>query len=198
MIPTFASGVLNGKPALLQYVPGRHALHYGTGDKRRCVAIHVGGDYPQTGDFEVEVNPEQPDRFSVVLRAPAWAPGFEATVGGVTHTPSAGRLIEIERLWSPGDKIRVRIPLEIRQIPDRDRAGSAVAFVRGPQVLATDTAIEAGGGIPESWWGDTLYTQVAAQDGVETEFRLVPFADAGQNKEEYAVLHENIEANDSA
>ena len=198
MIPTFASGVLNGKPALLQYIPGRHALHYGTGDSRRRVALHVGGDYPQTGDFEVEVNPEQPDRFSVVLRAPSWAPGFEATVGGVTHTPSAGRLIEIERLWSPGDKIRVRIPLEIRQIPDRDRAGSAVAFVRGPQVLATDTAIEAVGGIPESWWGDTLYTQVIERDGTETEFRLVPFADAGQNKEEYAVLHENIEATDSA
>ena len=198
MIPTFASGVLNAKPALLQYIPGSHALHYGTGDSRRRVALHVGGDYPQTGDFEVEVNPEQPDRFSVVLRAPSWAPGFEATVGGVTHTPSGGRLIEIDRLWSPGDKIRVRIPLEIRQVPDGDTTRNSVAFVRGPQVLATDTAVEENGGIPESWWGETLYTRVAEQDAVETEFRLVPFADAGQNKEEYAVLHDGIEANDSA
>ena len=197
MIPTFASGVLNGKPALLQYVPGKHALHYTSGDKRRKVTLHVGGDYPQTGEFEVEVDPEQPDRFPVVLRAPAWAPGFEATTGGVTHTPSNGRVIEIERLWSKGDRVRVKIPLDIRQVPDGDKTTDAVAFVRGPQVLATDTAIEADGGIPESWWGDTLYTRLVKQGGVEMEYRLVIFADAGQDKEEYAVLHEDIEANAS-
>ena len=198
MIPTFASGVLNGKPALLQYIPGRHALHYGRGDRCKTVTWHVGGDYPQTGEFEVEVTPERPDRFAVVLRAPTWAPGFEATLGGTTHSPSRGRLIEIERFWSPGDKVRVKIPLEIRRVPDGDTTRNSVAFVRGPQVLATDAAIEANGGIPESWWGDTLYTEVAEREGVETEFRLVSFADAGQNKEEYEVLHENVEANESA
>ncbi len=197
MIPTFASGVLNGKPALLQYIPGRHVLQYGTGDNRRKVALHVGGDYPRTGEFEVEVDPEQPDRFPVVLRAPAWAPGFEATVGGVTHTPAGGRLIEIERVWSPGDRVRVQIPLEIRQVPDGDTTTNAVAFVRGPQVLATDTAVEANGGIPASWWGETLYTRLVKQKGVDKKLRLVTFADAGQDKEEYAVLHENIEANAS-
>ena len=197
MIPTFASGVLNGKPALLQYIPGTHVLHVGSGDERSKVTLHVGGDYPRTGDFEVEVDPEQTGRFSLVLRAPVWAGAFEATIDGVTHTPSAGRLIEIERVWSPGDKVGVKIPLEVRRIADRDRAGTAVAFVRGPQVLATDTAIEADGGIPASWWGDTLYTRRVKQEGVDKEFRLVTFADAGQDKEEYAVLHENIEANAS-
>ena len=197
MIPTFASGVLNGKPALLQCIPGRHALHYRSGDSRRSVTLHVGGDYPRSGDFEVEVDLERPARFAVVLRAPSWAQGFEATVGGVTHRPSGGRLVEIERVWSPGDKVRVKIPLGIRQVPDGDKTRNSVAFVRGPQVLATDTAIEESG-IPESWWGDTPYTQVVERDGIEKEFRLVTFADAGQNKEEYAVLHENVEANDPA
>ena len=197
MIPTFASGVLNGKPALLQYIPGRHVLTYRSGERRRrrTVTLHVSGDYPRTGDLEVQVEPEQADRFSVVLRAPSWAPGFEATVDGVAHTPSRGRLIEIERVWSPGDTVRVEIPLEIRRVPDGDKTSNAVAFVRGPQVLATDTAVEAGGGIAESgWWGDAVYTRVVTQNGIEKEFRLVTFADAGQNKEEYAVLHEGIEA----
>ena len=128
------------------------------------------------------------------MRAPSWAPGFEATVDGVTHTPSRGRLIEIERVWSLGDRVRVKIPLEIRQVPDGDRTSNAMAFVRGPQVLATDTAVDEGGGNDESsWWGDAIYSRVVKQNGVEKEFRLVPFADAGQNKEEYAVLHEGIE-----
>ena len=35
------------------------------------------------------------------------------------------------------------------------------------------------------------------QNGVEKEFRLVSFADAGQNKEEYTVLHEGIESPES-
>ena len=196
MIPTFASGILNGNPALLQYIPGTHVLHCDSGVDRRKVTLHVRGDYPRSGDLEVQVDVEQATRFSLVLRAPAWAPAFEATIGGVTHIPSAGRLIDIERVWSAGDKVRVKIPLEIRQIPDRDKAGNAVVFVRGPQVLATDTAIEANGGIPESWWGDTLYTRIVRQEGVDRELRLLTFADAGQDKEDYAVLHENIEAND--
>ena len=196
MIPTFASGILNGNPALLQYIPGTHVLHCDSGVDRRKVTLHVRGDYPRSGDLEVQVDVEQATRFSLVLRAPAWAPAFEATIGGVTHTPSAGRLIDIERVWSPGDKVRVKIPLEIRQVPDRDKAGNAVVFVRGPQVLATDTAIEANGGIPASWWGDTLYTRIVKQEGIDRELRLLTFADAGQDKEDYAVLHENIEAND--
>ena len=173
-------------------------LAYRSGEGRKKVTLHVSGDYPRTGDLEIHVELEQADRFSVVLRAPSWAPGFKATVDGVAHTPSGSRLIEIERVWSPGDKVRVKIPLEIRRVPDGDKTSNAVAFVRGPQVLATDTAVEAGGAIAESgWWGDAIYTRVVKQNGIEKEFQLVTFADAGQNKEEYAVLHEGIEASNS-
>ncbi len=196
MIPAFASGTLNGKPALLEYIPGRHALHYGAGDNRRRVTLHVRGDYPQTGDLEIEVELEEATRFPLVLRVPTWAEGFEATVDGKVYRPSRrNRLLEIERKWSPGDTVRVTIPLGIRVVPDGDKTTESVAFARGPQILATDTAIEASGGLPESgWWGGALYTCTVKQNGVEKEFQLVNFADAGQNKQEYAVLHEGIEA----
>ena len=196
MIPRFASGTLNGKPALLEYIPGKHALHYGAGDNRKRITLHVRGDYPRTGDLIIEVEPEEPARFPLVLRVPAWAERFEATVDGKVYKLSLGnRLIEIEREWSPGDSLQVKIPLDIRIVPDGDKTTESVAFVRGPQVLATNTEIEANGGIPESgWWGDTLYTCTVKQNGVEKEFQLVSFADAGQNKEEYVTLHEGIEA----
>jgi len=198
MIPTFASGVLNGNPTLLQYIPGKHVLHYQNGENREKVTLHVSGDYPETGDFEIEVELQQTARFAIVLRAPAWATGFEVTVEELTYTPLDSRLIEIERDWSPGDKVCVKIPLEIRLVPHADKTLNLVAFVRGPQVLATDTAIEADGGIPDSdWWGDALYTRVVKQSGVDTELQLVPFADCGQNKEEYAVLHGGIEISNS-
>ena len=196
MIPALASGTLQGKPALLQYVPGKHALHYGEGDDRKSVTLHVRGDYPESGDLEIEVELDEAARFPLVLRAPAWAKEFEATVDGDAYRPSDhNRLIEMERTWTPGDTVRVTIPLDIRLIPDGDKTSESLAFVRGPQVLATDAAIEASGGLPESgWWGDAIYAYTVKQNGVEKEFQLVNFADTSQNKEEYAVLHEGIEA----
>jgi DUF1680 family protein/sucrose-6-phosphate hydrolase SacC (GH32 family) len=196
MIPRFASGTLKGKPALLQYLPGKHALHYGAGDNRGDVTLTVRGDYPRSGDLEIEVGLDEAARFPLVLRVPAWAKGFQAKVAGKTYGPTGSdRLMEIDRMWSPGDTVEVKIPLDIRLVPDGDKTTESVAFVRGPHVLATDTAIEAGGGLPESgWWGDDLYACTVKQNGVEKEFQLVNFADAGQHKEEYAVLHEGIEA----
>ena len=190
MIPTFASGTLNGKPALLQYIPGKHVLNLA----QQTVTLNVTGDYPQTGDFEIEVEIDEAIQFPIILRVPTWAKKFEATIDGTTYTPKDSRMIEIERNWSSGDKIEVTIPLEIRRVTDGDKTTESIAFVRGPQVLATDTAVDAEGGIPKSdWWGETIYTEIAKQNGADKEFKLVTFADAGQNKEEYAALQNGIE-----
>ena len=103
-------------------------------------------------------------------------------------------MIEIERYWEPGDTVLINIPVKTRLVPHADKTTTSNAFVRGPQVLAVDTAIESAKGIPTSgWWGNILYKQVARQNGIEKEFQLVPFADAGQNKQEYAVLHNGVE-----
>ena len=132
--------------------------------------------------------------FPLVLRVPVWAEGFEAKVADDRYIPSGGRLLEIKRKWSPGDKVRVTIPLEIQIISDGDKTTQSVAFVRGPQVLATDETIDASGGIPESgWWGNTLYTYTTRQNGTEKTFLLVNYADAGQTKAKYTALHEGIE-----
>ena len=84
----------------------------------------------------------------------------------------------------------------IRNIPDGDKTTNCTAFVRGPQVLAEDTLVEREMGIPKkAWIGDSIYTIYAKQNGKERKFLLVPFADAGQHKEEYQVIHEGIERN---
>ena len=195
--PFFASGTLNDKPALLQYIPGTHALVYGRGDEQKSVSLHIHGDYPHNSEFEIEVEPEQDSYFAIILRVPVWATNFRAMVGDRTYLPASNRLLEIERDWSKGDKVRVSIPLEVRQVPDGDKTTQSIAFVRGPQVLATDTAIEScDGALGSDWWGDALYSSVVVQDGVEKTLHLVTFADAGQNKEDYAVLHDGIQPQD--
>jgi len=192
MIPEFASGTLNGKPALLQYIPGTHTLHCAEGD----VDLIVRGDYPLGGDIEIEVNPEKAMGFPLVLRAPEWAEGFEATVAGERYVPSGSRLIEIEREWSPGDEVQVTIPMEIRLVPDTDKSSNMVAFARGPQVLAEDESVKAAGGIPdEGWWDRTvLYNCAVRQWDYQRVLLLAPFADVGQTKAEYTALHYGIES----
>ena len=114
---------------------------------------------------------------------------------GKVYRPSDGnRLLEIERKWSSGDTVSVTIPLGIRVVSDGDKTTASVAFSRGPQVLATNSTLETGGGLPESgWWGSALCSCTVTQNGVEKAFQLVNFADVGQNKEAYVTLHEGIE-----
>jgi DUF1680 family protein len=195
MIPEFSSGTLNGKPALLQYIQGKHALNYGKGANRMEVNLHVRGDYPERGDIEITVNPKKAVRFPLVLRVPVWAEGFEASVAGKIYTSVGNRLLEIKRKWSPGDKIQVTIPLEIRIVPDTDETSNMVAFAHGPQVLAADEAIKANGGIPEEgWWdGTVVYTCAVRQWDWQKALLLVPFADVGQTKADYTVLHYGVD-----
>lgn len=188
MIPAFAAGMLDGKPTVLQYIPGRHAL---TED----FAVQIQGNYPQSGELEIEVETEQTGTQTLVLRVPEWAEGFVAKVGGQSYEPQGSRLLEIEREWSAGDSVSVHIPLHLRVVEDGDVTTSSMGFMRGPQVLATDTAIEGCEGEPPSdWWGNDLYTGKCRQDGVEKIFQLTPFADAGQHMEDYAALHDGIDS----
>jgi hypothetical protein len=191
MIPEVSSGTLNGKPTLLQYIPGKHALHCAKGD----VTLNVSGNYPESGDIEIEVNPEKAMKFPLVLRAPEWAEGFQASVDGKTYTASDNRLVEIEREWAPGDKVQVTIPIAVRIVDDTDAKSEMKAFARGPQVLALDDSIKANGGLPEEgWWPKTVVYSCAVQQwDYQKVFMLVPFADVGQTKAEYTALYHGIE-----
>ena len=48
-------------------------------------------------------------------------------------------------------------------------------------------------GTGKNQFSDTVTDAEVKQNGVEKAFQLVNFADAGQNKQPYAVVHEGIE-----
>lgn len=180
MIPAFAAGMLDGKPALLQYIPGKHVI-------RDDFVLRLRGDYPQGGELKIEVETTQAGQQTLVLRVPEWADGFAAEVDGKVYKPEKSRWLEIDRQWSAGDVVKVSIPLSLRIVEDGDKTTNSVAFMRGPQVLATDTAIDANNGKPPAdWWGDDVVTW--------RTLYLTSFADAGQHMEEYAALQECVDA----
>ena len=194
IIPTTVSGILHGKPTLLQYVPGTHVIPYISSKKKFEISLNVSGDYPKSGDFKITILIQKSIEFSLILRVPDWATRFEAMVDGITYKPQTNRFMEIKRLWSNGDTLSVKIPLSIRRVEHPDKTMSCTAFVRGPQVLASDTLIQQKNAIlDEGWWGDSIYKYQFSKNGQENETFLVPFADAGQRNEEYTVLHEGLE-----
>lgn len=195
MVPKFVSGVLNGNPALLQYIPGSHVLHLEKAGDNQNVILQVTGDYPSSGDIQIAVEVERAAQFAIILRVPFWTTGFKATVSGKDYAVKNNhRLLEINRTWTSGDTINVQIPLEIRVVRHQDKTLDSVAFVRGPQVLAVDKTMQEGSEVFDARrWGNDFYSCVAMQNGIETEFEMVSIADAGQSKEAYAVLHDGID-----
>ncbi len=186
MTPLFVSGLLHGNPTLLQYVAGTHVL-------TDYLSLVVCCDYPLSGQIQVTVLVDVKQSFQLVFRVPTWATGFTASVAGVTYKVEGERWLHIERDWISGDKVTIDIPLEFRLIEDGDETTNSVAFARGPEILATDTSIDKTNGLPDSKrWGDTVHVCEALKNGETKQFRLVNFADAGQNKEPYCVLHDDV------
>ena len=117
-------------------------------------------------------------------------PAIEIALSRLEHEPA------VRPVQSFGIRQPKPIPSQTlaRLVEDGDATTSSLAFMRGPQVLATDAAIDANdGAVPSDWWGSDLYTCKCEQDGNDKEFRLTSFADAGQDMEEYTALHEGIE-----
>jgi hypothetical protein len=121
--------------------------------------------YPWSGDITIKVDPEGAREFELALRVPGWARNQpvpselyrfadrsdEAVTLEVNGKPAPLNLDHgyalLRRTWSPGDEVRLMLPMPIRRVlaneaveADRDR----VAFQRGPIVFAAEQADNAG------------------------------------------------------
>ncbi|KTT73635.1 glycoside hydrolase family 127 protein [Sphingomonas endophytica] len=80
----------------------------------------------------------KPGRFPVALRVPGWAKGHEVSVNGQPVTAArAGGYAIVTRRWKAGDKVTIRLPLDLR-IEAAPGDEQTIAVLRGPLVLAAD------------------------------------------------------------
>jgi DUF1680 family protein len=132
---------------LHQLVAGR--LDASLGDER-SVRLSVRTDYPWSGTtiVRIEDGPATPWRLEV--RVPAWAPSATLDAGGERRTFAAqeagdrGRAA-LERVWRPGDELRVELPVRPRWTyadPRIDAVRGCVAVERGPLVYCTESPEE--------------------------------------------------------
>jgi uncharacterized protein len=170
------------------YVPSEVTWQGPAGD------VHVvqTTSYPETETSNLSLTMAQPTRFALKFRVPAWADGFSARVNGRETAVVArpGTWAAIERTWSTGDTVEIRIPLKLRMVPVDPQHPRRVAVVRGPVVLVMDDWVfEEIPRLPEPKDLDRWLVpdeqragvfRIAPQGGKELQARFRPFYAIGE------------------
>jgi hypothetical protein len=129
------------------YDNGLAALHYGPCKvsalvaDRVPVALTCQTDYPFNDFIDIAVNPARPAVFPLSIRIPGWCSTPELSVNGAPDKgpPDANGFVRLERLWKPGDRIRLRFPMtaRVRLGHDNDAQDTPYATVSyGPLLFA--------------------------------------------------------------
>ena len=129
------------------YDNGLAATYYGpckvsalAGD-RVPVEIACKTDYPFNEVIEISVHPAREATFPLLLRIPGWCTNPELSMNGsgVKSAPDSNGFLRLERLWKPGDAIRLRFPMAVSVKTGRDgnAQGAPYASVSyGPLLFA--------------------------------------------------------------
>ena len=103
--------------------------------------FEIDTPYPRTGFVLLRYLGNEPRRFRLEPRLPAWCRKVTATINGEDLAVAAEKgWIGIDREWRPGDVLTLDFAMEVV----RHRRGDFVAFTRGPLVLVRDTRFNDG------------------------------------------------------
>jgi uncharacterized protein len=164
---------------------GLAATHYGPCKVSALVADGVPvklasrTQYPFSDLIEVSVNPSREATFPLSFRIPGWCKHPRLSVNGATvnAAPDAKGFVRIERLWKPGDGVRLRFPMSVSVKTGRDKNSQNAPYASvsyGPLLFALpipDTK-DANTPDPAARWNyalDVRATQLGADIRVERQ-----------------------------
>jgi DUF1680 family protein len=140
--------------------------------------------YPESDSSTLTVEIARPLAFALKLRVPGWSQGLSVEVNGrpVAVATKPRTWAVVERTWQAGDRVRVRIPMQLTFSAIDAQHPNRAALTYGPVVLVRpEGPLEVASRTnPESW---------IARAGPGLEFRarrqkpevLVPFYKLGRN-----------------
>lgn len=153
-------------------------------------SMTVSGSYPDDGRITIHLCPEHPIEFTLALRIPSWCSDATLETGDGSYSPAPGRFAELRRIWKPGDRIHLTLPMPLRRISAPD-GSSRFALKRGPVLLVQDSRIGdvdspciLPGGEPER----RSHPEIAALYQWKNGIRLCDYASAGNRFEETNTL----------
>ncbi|MEU1785447.1 beta-L-arabinofuranosidase domain-containing protein [Streptomyces sparsogenes] len=109
-----------------------------------AVELRVGTDYPSGGSVTVRIDRTPDHPWTLTLRVPAWAEGAAARLVDAdgTHRAVAPGTATVTRVFRPGDRIRLDLPVAPRWLepdPRVDAVRGTVAVQRGPVVYCAES-----------------------------------------------------------
>jgi hypothetical protein len=116
------------------YVPSDVTWHRGENE----IKVEQDTQYPDTDMTMLTVSPARAEEFAMNFRVPRWcSPGLTVTVNGQAAKIDAkpGSWAAIRRKWDAGDRVIVRIPMQLSYAPIDARHPNRVAVTYGPLVL---------------------------------------------------------------
>ncbi|MEN6426279.1 MAG: beta-L-arabinofuranosidase domain-containing protein [Phycisphaerales bacterium] len=135
--------------------------------------------YPAAGRIDLEIHPAKRAALPLFLRIPEWSQNTKAAVNGVPIEKVApGSYLQIERAWSPGDRITIDFDLSVRALRGDEHVQFNTSLLRGPILLAFDQKHNTmdPGDMPELDLASLRLEPLAADDAVMQDKTLGPIA----------------------
>jgi uncharacterized protein len=104
------------------------------------LVINQSTDYPRSGDIEITIKQDNPARYTMSLRIPAWSEKAIVRVNGDVMNARPGSYFNLTREWKSGDKITLSLDMRGRVITAPSNRNQ-MAVMRGPIVLALDSRL---------------------------------------------------------
>ncbi len=154
-IPGYVYAVRNGDLYVNLFIQGESRVDM-SGDE---VKLTQETRYPWDGKIRLTVDPEESRDFDLYVRIPGWARNqpvpsdlyrfMEADESGVTLSVN-GQVMELEtangfarinRIWNPGDRVDIHLPMPVRRVLSHNNVAAnqgRVALQRGPIVYCAE------------------------------------------------------------
>ena len=133
------------------FVPS--AVTWNHGDEE--VQLEQATTFPESDLTTLTVQPKRPLAFGLKFRVPGWARGVAVRVNDseLQVTARPGTWAKIARTWRPGDRVTIRMPMQLVLKPVDAQHPYRVAAVYGPVVLVQerDTITAPGRHDPSKW-----------------------------------------------
>jgi DUF1680 family protein len=114
--------------------------HEFPGNKK--IVLQQQSDYPWLGNIELTVMQGEKIDGAIEIRIPNWCHGSSLTVNGESQpSPKGGTYAVINRQWSKGDVIHLKLPMIARVIaahPKVEAQQGKIALMRGPLVYCVE------------------------------------------------------------
>jgi DUF1680 family protein len=119
---------------LASLVYGPNHLNTTVGKNNAAISINEVTDYPFSDEIGFEIAAKNAVQFPWQLRIPKWCASATISINGkISNTGKGGQLITINRVWKNGDKLTLKLPM---QVNTSNWGRNSRAIERGPLVYA--------------------------------------------------------------